>query len=319
MANYKLKYKGAEIDRLLDNMAAIPSQFVARTDISNHFATTQTITGSDDTPLNLSSSHATWCNIAFINKSGTRMGNIGVNNGRPYWWGLSGSNDYLVLSSELNSINLSNYVDLTSTQQITGQKDFDVIYATTLGLWGSSSKYAFGMDDEIQMFTPNNKIRLTDTVEGDAFDYTFPQHSGNVVVTNSNGNIDLDSLTKGIVNKVNSGFGFTDDGTPCIRNPRGRILSMSISEENFEDDFLDYIFPDDEGTLITQERVNGMLENKADVGYVENLQQATNILDQDFRLLVQDYDLLKRENEELKSRIQTLEDAMNEIKIKLGI
>ena len=211
--------------------------------------------------------------------------------------------DYYYNKSQSDAL-LSSKVDLTSDQKITGQKSFNTIYVDEIGSSGSDSKYTFGMENEVQMWTPNNKIRLTDTIGGDTFDYTFPQKNGKVVLADNNGNINLNSVTvtKGIVNSENSGFGFTDLDTPCIRNPKGRVLSMSNSSEGFDYDYCDYTFPDKDGTIVLEEDLQENYYKKSHIDGELNLQQT-------------EIEEVKRNletiGEELPTKVSDLENDLN--------
>ena len=83
----------------------------------NNFSTTQTITGNDDTPLNLKAKHSSCSNIAFFNSGGTRLGNIGANGYKPYWWGGQNNKDYLALDGDV--------VHTTGDEVIGGNKQFN--------------------------------------------------------------------------------------------------------------------------------------------------------------------------------------------------
>lgn len=76
----------------------------AKTNVNNEFSKTQTIRGQDDTPLNLIAKHASDANIAFYNNDNVRLGNIGCKNFKPYWWGGDSRSTYIVLQTDLNTV-----------------------------------------------------------------------------------------------------------------------------------------------------------------------------------------------------------------------
>ena len=105
MSSKYLDLNGLTIyDALIKQTISTATSNIAKTNVDNNFSTTQTINGSDDTPLNLKANHSTMSNIALFNSSGTRLGNIGANGYVPYWWaGGSGTSGQLALQSELSS------------------------------------------------------------------------------------------------------------------------------------------------------------------------------------------------------------------------
>lgn len=91
---------------------------VAKTNVDNAFSTTQTMYGSDDTPLNLRANHSSMSNIALFNSSGTRLGNIGANNYVPYWWGGQGNNGQIALISDIPSGDVDVTINGTATSTV---------------------------------------------------------------------------------------------------------------------------------------------------------------------------------------------------------
>lgn len=102
---------------------------VAKTNVDNAFSTTQTMYGSDDTPLNLRANHSSMSNIALFNSSGTRLGNIGANNYVPYWWGGQGNNGQIALISDIPSGDVDVTINGTATSTV--QTLSNIIVGTT--------------------------------------------------------------------------------------------------------------------------------------------------------------------------------------------
>ena len=103
------------IGNLSDGTNSTTIANIAVKNANNEFTTTQKITGSDDTVLNLHATHATWSNIAFFTGS-TRVGNIGIKEQKPCWWGLNQNSDYLALDGDV--------VHSTGDEVISGKKVF---------------------------------------------------------------------------------------------------------------------------------------------------------------------------------------------------
>ena len=75
------------------------------------------------------------------------------------------------------------YVDLTSSQTITGQKYIPTLYANMVGQFGSSSKYTFTDDGEAYIWSKDNKIFIHDPELEETNGYTFPHESGTIALT----------------------------------------------------------------------------------------------------------------------------------------
>ena len=93
-------------------------------------------------------------------------------------------------------VNLNNYVDLTSSQHITGQKSFDTIYADRVGHYGSTSAFIFNYEGTPTIINKNGSYFcfMDDSdgdYAGDTFMYTLPYQSGIIALTS-----DLDGCVK---------------------------------------------------------------------------------------------------------------------------
>lgn len=78
----------------------------------------------------------------------------------------------------------------------------------------------------------------------DAFDSTA-LNDGELVVNNS---ITLNGTGHGIYESFgDSGFGFDDEGFPCILNAKTREISVAV--DSFDGDYLRYKFPENSGTI----------------------------------------------------------------------
>lgn len=107
--------QGANILELISNKVdKTELNDIAKTNIDNNFSVTQTISGVDDTPLNLKANHDSWANIALFNKTGARLGNIGALGYKPYWWGGQGDTGQIALVKDVP----------TSTTQLTNDSGF---------------------------------------------------------------------------------------------------------------------------------------------------------------------------------------------------
>lgn len=145
---------------------------------NNNFTTTQTITGADDTPLNLYANHATWANIAFYNNTGTRLGNLGFIGNSPYYWGVNGSTDYHRLATntwvETADHSFSGDVEFTGNpvinQHLTvygdGETDTDKPTNNT------------GITGDLDAKYWNTGISTYDADTEVGYQYSFPAHSG---------------------------------------------------------------------------------------------------------------------------------------------
>ena len=125
MANYKLKYKGAKIDELLGKVENMPSTVV---DLVND----QTISGKKEF-TSLIKAHTVSVNgyqdddsykYLALFSDGMLIG-YQDRDLQEYFINLPLKSGTVALTSDLQNINLDNYVTLDGSQIITGEKKFD--------------------------------------------------------------------------------------------------------------------------------------------------------------------------------------------------
>ena len=212
---------------LLNSSDQIDSAFlgnVAKTNVDNAFSTTQTITGSDDTPLNLKATHSTMSNIAFFNSSSTRLGNIGANGYVPYWWGGQGNNGQIALVSPtitLASTQITSQTPLVLSLTSAQQSIVEDLNNTIIKIDISAFYTAIGLDSPYAWIKRNAIKNIGDSTNG-AVLYEF--------ICNSN---DIDasaSLTK--LGNIGVYYFYQTVGTYATYNKAIIISSAKITLSN---------------------------------------------------------------------------------------
>ena len=105
--------------------------------------------------------------------------------------GLDENNLYLVQTDGQADVDLSNYVDLTSDQDITGKKTFkeNIEFEAVHGIQsiGGYSKIGFNDGGEPCIVSEHRALTIgTNELDGDYRSYYFPEGGGTVVVTDGN-------------------------------------------------------------------------------------------------------------------------------------
>lgn len=153
----------------------------------NNFGVTQTVNGNDDTPLNLKAKHASMSNIALFNSSGTRLGNIGANGYKPYWWAGQGTSGQIALTSDFKTINGESIVG-SGDISLSASGDYLPLTGGTISQTGKNVSTTISYDSVKVQSTTGFKYgveiksdRINHYSNGKTYSFTFPYTSGQLV------------------------------------------------------------------------------------------------------------------------------------------